>query len=147
VTGALNRGRACPPTTGSATRLADGVNGFRSAPRSSAARRSRLLSDRDLGEGAALLHRRARLDDRGLASDEVLLADGELLLYPATLRVLDPIGGVVDRVHNGVGEAAVSVLETEDELGGADLQVDVCRAFAPGVALGRGPHQLPARLC
>ena len=84
----------------------------------------RLLPDRDLGVWAPLPHVGERLDDRGLAADEVLLADGELLLDPPALGVLDPLRGVVDGVHDGVGEPALAVLQAEDERGGVDLQVD-----------------------
>jgi hypothetical protein len=90
-----------------------------------------LLPDTDLGVGASLPHVGKRLDDRRLAMDELLLADGELFLDAPALDGLDPLGGVVDGVDHGVGEPALAVLQAQDERGRVDLQID--------------PHRVPPR--
>jgi len=48
------------------------------------------------------------------AADEVLLPDGELLLDAPPFDVLDPLGRVVDGVHDGVGEPALAVLKAHE---------------------------------
>jgi hypothetical protein len=143
VTCAANCGRAGPPTTGSATRLAPCVNGLRSAPRSKGGQQEAgLLPDPDLGVGTSLPHVGKRLDDRGLALDELLLADRELFLDAPPLDGLDPLGRVVDGVDDRVGEAALAVLQAQDERGGVDLR----SILIAGLRVALGLLDLPAVL-
>ncbi len=80
-----------------------------------------LLADRDLSIRAALLDVGKRLDDGGLAENEVLLADGKLFLDAPAFGRLDSFGGVVDGVDRGVRQSALAIAQAQDEFGGVDL--------------------------
>ena len=104
--GGLNWNSATSPFSGGDIHFLDETNGWVLA---------------DLGVGAALLDVGEGLDDRGLTQDEVLLADRELVLDAPPLYGLDPLGRSVDGVDHGVGQAALAVLQAQDERGGVDL--------------------------
>jgi len=80
-----------------------------------------LLADAYLGVGTSLLDVGKRLDDGGLAKDKVLLADGELALDAFAFGCLDPFGGVVDGIDDGVGQTSLAIAQAEDQPGGIDL--------------------------